>query len=111
MIQQVGAAHIERERARLLLVFIFTLIPGIQFESPAEIHVEMDRARHRSQIARDIAIDRVGGKQAEACAVDAGPGNGSVGRPVSKVSVAVVVRTPRRAQSRVRSGMAESDFR
>jgi len=72
---------------------LLVLILWIQLKRPAEIRVEMDRTWHCSQIAGDVAVDRVGCERAEACAVDAGTRNGSIGRPVVKVSVAVVIRT------------------
>ena len=85
MVQQVGAAGIEGKGAEVIFAF------RGEYESAAEVCVEVDQARHCAEVARNVSIDGVCGEQAELRAVDAGAGCGCVGWPVVEVAVTVVI--------------------
>ncbi len=65
----------------------------------------MDGPGHGADVARDIAIDSVGGEETVPGAVDAGSGSSGVGRSIVEVAVSVVVGAGGEAVARSVAGV------
>jgi hypothetical protein len=85
VVEKVSASCVEGERTGMILIF------QVKREGATQVRIEMNGARHCSNIPRHIAVQGIGGKQAELGGVDARTGRGSIGRAVVEVAIAVVV--------------------
>lgn len=86
VIEEIRAPSIERESARIGFIL------PVKNNRPTKVEVEVRNSGHRTQISRNVAIDRVGGHQAKASAVYAWSWSRSIGRPVIEVAIAIIVR-------------------